>query len=236
MAIELPPVPFERFLAFHESFDGERNGMWNSCAQCGGRCEQYKIGTLLPGEKEFIATQVGISVTALEAGYLDRLVTPRGTVDVLKLAASCPFLDTCYHCTLAAHKVKPVLCEAYPVVFEVDQVGGTEQDPELEVRFLIDEIDCPLVHLTYQWGKRSVYTPQWKAYRDYFENTAVERLRQVRAPAAWYWIVAQYDAENFDQQALARVRKVPVNHYATFTLDEIMSCRVGQDPCAIKAS
>lgn len=226
MACEIQPVPFERFLAFHQSFDGEGNGMWNICAQCGGRCEQHKIGTLMPGEKAYIAAQLGISVAALEASSLDQLVTPRGTVDVLKLKVGCPFLDSYYHCTLANQKVKPVLCEAYPVVFEVQQVGGTENAPELDVRFFTDEIDCPLMHLTYQWGKHRIHNPKWEKYRAYFENSAVERLRQVGAPASWYWIVAQYDTENFDYHALEQLRKVPANQYNSFTLDELMSCRL----------
>jgi Fe-S-cluster containining protein len=226
---DLQPVPFERFLAFHQSFNGEGNGMWNICAQCGGRCEQHKIGTLMPGEKEFIAAQLHLSVAALEAGYLDQLVTPRGTVDVLKLKAGCAFLDTCFHCTLADSQVKPVLCEAYPVVFEVEQIGGTDAAPELSVRFFADEVDCPLMHLNYRWGKHTVLNPRWQEYRAYFEKTAVERLRRVEAPAAWYWIVAQYDTENFDYHALERLRKAPINRYDSFTLDELMACRLGHD-------
>src|ERR1051326_8413619 len=219
MSAEIQPIPFERFQAFHQSFDGEDNGMWDICAQCGGRCEHYKIGTLMPGEKEYIAAQLGKSIATLEAEYLDRLVTPRGTVDVLKLKVGCLFLDTCFHCTLADHQVKPVLCEAYPAVFEVDQVGGTEAAPELEVRFVVDEIDCPLMHLTYSWRNHRVQNPRWQEHRAYFKTTALDRLRQVGAPAAWYWIVAQYDTENFDYHALQRLRKVPVDQYATITLD-----------------
>jgi len=229
MGLDIPNVPAERFVAFHQSFNGEGDGIWDFCAECGGRCERHKIGTLMPGEKEFIAAQLGLPITELEARYLDRLVTPRGTVDVLKLIPGCPFLDSCYHCTLADRMVKPVLCEIYPVVFEVDVIGGTEDSPELEVRFVLDEIDCPLIHLVFEWAGRRLRNPRWQEYRRYFETTGIERLRQVRAPAAWYWIVAQYDSQNFDYGALKRRRKVPIDQYDTFTLEQLMSCQIGHN-------
>ena len=201
--------------------------MWDICAQCGGRCEQHKVGTLMPGEKAFIAAELGISVGTLEAAYLDRLVTPRGEVDVLKLKSGCPFLDACFHCTLADSKVKPVLCEIYPVVFEVSEPERAEDEPQ--VTFLIDEIDCPLVHLAYQWNGRRVQNPRHREYRAYFESVGIERLRQMGAPVAWYSVVAQYDSDNFDYDALERKRHVSVTQYDTFTLDELMACRVGHD-------
>lgn len=229
MIQEIAPLPVERFQAFHSSFDGEGNGMWEVCAQCGGKCEQHKIGSLMPGEKEYIAGELGLPISEFEAKYLDRLVTPRGDVDVLKLKPGCPFLDVCYHCTLADRHVKPVLCEVYPVVFEVRQIGGTDQDPRLAVDFVVDEIDCPLVHLTYKWSRHEVRNPRWQEYRRYFDSVGIERLARMQAPAAWYWAVAQYDSENFDYEALARLRKVPGDQYDTFTLDELMSCRIGHD-------
>lgn len=229
MPSEFTAIPFERFHAFHQSFDGEGNGMWQICAQCGGRCEQHKIGSLMPGEKEYIAAELGLAVPEFEAKYLDRLVTPRGAVDVLKLIPGCPFLDACYHCTLADQKVKPVLCEIYPVVFEATQVGGTDQNPDVAVDFMIDEIDCPLVHLRYTWSRHEVHNPRWQEYRTYFGSVGIERLARMQAPAAWYWVVAQYDSENFDYVALERLRRVPGDQYNTFTLDEVMSCRLGHD-------
>src|SRR5215831_7998903 len=167
-------VPFERFEAYHQAFDGQGNESWKICEQCGGRCEIHKIGTLMPGEKEFIAAQLKWPVAQLEARYLDQLVTPRGTVDVLKLKPGCNFLDSCFHCTLADQHIKPVLCDIYPVMFEVDKVGGTEDDPELEVRFMIDELDCPLMHPTYEWKGRQIVNPRYQLYRQHFETTGIE--------------------------------------------------------------
>lgn len=222
-------IPFERFNAFHQYFDGEGNGMWNVCAQCGGRCEIHKIGTIMPGEKEFMAAGLELSVSDLEAKYLDRLITPHGTVDVLKLKPGCPFLDANYHCTLAERKVKPVLCEIYPVVFEVVQVTNAEGIPTLDVHFDIDELDCPLMHQYYEWGGRKVENPRFAEYRHYFSTVGVERIRALDAPPEFYQIVEQYDSENYDYWALAKLRHVPVNQYDTFTLDEIMSCALGHD-------
>jgi hypothetical protein len=156
-------------------------------------------------------------------------------VDVLKLVPGCPFLDRCFHCTLADKQVKPVLCEIYPVVFEVRVVGEDEQTadtgeaPTLEVEFLLDELDCPLLHAAYRWSSREIHNPRAQEYRDYFATMGIQRLRQVGAPAAWYWIVAQYDSENFDYAALKRLRKVPSTSYNTLTLDELMSCSLGHD-------
>ena len=229
----LAPLPFERFDAFHRAFDGEGNGMWEICAQCGGKCEQYKIGSLMPGEKEYIAARLGMPLADFEHRYLDQVVTPRGSVDVLKLVPGCPFLDHCFHCTLADSHVKPVLCEVYPVVFEVNAVDGSESDgeapAELRVEFRVDEVDCPLLHATYHWSKRAVENPRWRAYREYFERAGIERIERVGAPAEWYWIVAQYDDENFDYHALNRLRSVPADRYDRFTLEQLMSCKLGHD-------
>ncbi len=227
--MEFSPIPFERFEAFHQHFDGEGNGMWEICAKCGGKCEQHKIGTLMPGEKEYIAAKLQLPLADFEARYLDQLVTPRGQVDVLKLAPGCPFLDHCFHCTLADNQVKPVLCEIYPVVFEVHAVADGDSASRLEVEFEIDEIDCPLLHLTYAWSNRQIGNPRFQEYRDYFSTSGIERLRQVDAPAEWYWIASQYDSENFDYDALRRLRSVPVNHYGRFTLEQLMSCSLGHD-------
>ncbi|MBX3063118.1 MAG: YkgJ family cysteine cluster protein [Anaerolineae bacterium] len=222
-------VPFERFAAFHETFNGEGSGIWNICAQCGGRCEIYKIGTLLPGEKEYMAAGLNLPIEVLEAHYLDRLVTPRGTVDVLKLKPGCPFLDANYHCTLAERKVKPVLCEIYPVMFSVEQIGGTASEPQLKVNFEIDELDCPLVHRHSEWGGRKIDNPNFETYRQYFQEHGIPLLQQLDVAPEFYWIVAQYDEGNFDYRALAQRRHVPVNQYDTFTLDEVLACDLGHD-------
>src|SRR5579875_2795660 len=177
-----PIVPFERFQAFHAAFDGERSGIWQICAQCGGRCEWHKIGSLMPGEKEYIAAYLGLPVDEFADAYLDGIATPRGTVDVLKLKLGCPFLDERYHCLLADKKIKPVLCEVYPVVFEVEEHTRPDGSQDLHVRFLVDEVDCPLMHATYQWKNRTITNPHHQEYRTYFETIGIQRLADVAAP------------------------------------------------------
>jgi uncharacterized protein len=221
-------IPFEKFERFHAAFDGEGNGMWTICAKCGGRCEWHKIGSLMPGEKEYIASYLGLPVEEFAQTYLDGIETPLGTVDVLKLKLGCPFLDERYHCLLADKKVKPVLCEIYPVVFEVEEVAS-EGESQLHVQFMLDELDCPLMHATYHWNDRTITNPQWQDYRHYFATTGIERIAAIGAPAEWYRIVAQFDGENFDYRALKQKRGVPVDQYATITLDDLMACSIGHD-------
>jgi Fe-S-cluster containining protein len=225
----IPTIPPERFQQFHTAFDGEGDGMWKICAQCGGRCEWHKIGTLMPGEKEYITSYLGLSLDEFTNKYLDGIVTPRGTVDVLKLKLGCPFLDTNYHCVLADKKVKPVLCEIYPVVFEVEETRDEHQQPHYQVHYAIDEVDCPLMHATYHWKERDIVNPRWQEHREYFASRGIQLLSAIDAPAAWYWIVAQYDSENFDYRLLEKRRDVPVDQYALLTLDDMLACRIGHD-------
>ncbi len=203
--------------------------MWSVCAQCGGRCEIYKIATLLPGEKEYMAMGLNISIAALEAQYLDRLVTPRGTVDVLKLKPGCPFLDSNYHCTLAEKKIKPILCEIYPVVFEVNLLKSSAGDVNFEVTFDIDEVDCPLMQPQFERFGKVIQNPNVMQYRQYFQQAGIDLLRAIDVAPEFYWIVAQYDEENFDYRALCQRRKVSVHEYDTFTLEDLMACKLGHN-------
>ncbi len=222
-------VPPAHFAAFHQAFNGEDKGAWEVCTQCGGRCELHKIGSLMPGEKEFIAGKLSLAVDTFAAHYLDQIVTQYGVVDVLKLKPGCPFLDDCFHCTLAHGLVKPVLCEIYPVVFEVRERVLADGTPAPFIEFSIDTIDCPMMHLDFTWGGRRVQNPQWTAHRSHFQTRGVELLQAVAAPVNWYQAVAEFDSENFDYQQLERVRGVPTNQCATLTLDQLMSCRIGHD-------
>jgi Fe-S-cluster containining protein len=227
--MELEKIPFERFDTFHQAFNGEGDGMWQVCAECGGRCEIHKIGTLLPGEKEYMAARLNMSIEALENRYLDRLVTPLGTVDVLKIKPGCNFLDACYHCTMADHRVKPILCEIYPVCIEADPVDGTDENPELKVHYFVDELDCPLMHPTFTWRGKTIQNPRYATYRTYFEGTGIALLKALEVPAAFYQILALYDEENYDYPALLALRHVPADRYDTFTLEELTTCALGHD-------
>ena len=108
------PIQKEFFRSFHHEF---KLNTWDICAKCGGKCEINKVGSLMPGEAEYIAGEIGLDPDEFRDLYLDGIITPHGIVEVLKLKPGCPLLSPDYKCTIADHKV--VLCEVYPVVFEV---------------------------------------------------------------------------------------------------------------------
>ncbi|MBI4331444.1 MAG: YkgJ family cysteine cluster protein [Chloroflexi bacterium] len=191
-------IPKQRFKEFHASIEGE-GWWWGLCADCGGRCEYNKIGSLLPGEKEFLAGELKMPVTTFADRYLDRLVTPFGVIDVLKLKDGCPFLDAEWRCAIKNTKV--VLCETYPVAFYIK---------DERVEFFIDPW-CPLT--------------RHKDIRDYFEGTVVPALRKLEAPVAWYKAAALYDEHNFDYKTIEQERGKELR-CRSFTLDYLMSRRV----------
>lgn len=190
-------IPKEKFQEFHASIEGE-GWWWGLCADCGGRCEYNKIGSLVPGEKEFIAGELGMSVRAFADKYLDRLVTPLGTIDVLKLKDGCPFLDSEWRCVIK--KIKVVLCETYPVAFYIK---------DERVEFFIDPW-CPL-------SRR-------QDIRDYFEKVVMPALKKLDAPVAWYKAATLYDEHNFDYKTIELERKDGLK-CRSFTLDYLMSRR-----------
>jgi uncharacterized protein len=121
-----PVISAEKFAEFHASFYGEGN-WWKICKDCGGKCEENKIGSLMPGEKEFIARTRNRYIPE----HTDTIETPFGAVEVLELKPGCPFLFNLY-CSLDREKV--VLCEIYPIIFKVLTT---------RIRFFLDS-ECPL--------------------------------------------------------------------------------------------
>ena len=53
----------QMYEGFHRMFSGSDQNTFNICRECGGACEHNKIGTLLPGEEEYMAEKMGISVS-----------------------------------------------------------------------------------------------------------------------------------------------------------------------------
>ena len=79
---------------FHKTFSGANADTFKVCKDCEGMCEYSKIGTLLPGEKEYMAKEMGISVTEFKLRFLDILRFDDGTqLYLLKLEKLCPFLN-----------------------------------------------------------------------------------------------------------------------------------------------
>jgi Fe-S-cluster containining protein len=182
---------------YHSLFEGDT---YDACARCGGKCEIYKVSTLLPGEKQYMASYFNMPLCDFENKYLDCLDTPYGKVDVLKMKNGCPFLDKEYHCT--ALPVKPVLCDSYPIVMDIK--GN-------RIEFRIDQHDCPMVH----W-------PEYEKYVRNFAENGTAAMRQLDAPLEWWKLVMLYDEYDFDYVRIEKeLRHSP--EYETFFIEDILS-------------
>ena len=192
------PIPAKRFTVFHESFHGDTPDTFKVCFACGGACEFNKIGTLMPGEREYMAAAAGLTVAEFSETFLDVLVMPDGMeLDVLRLINGCPFLAPgTFECN--CRKFKVVLCDIYPIAFQV--VRG-------KVRFEIDDW-CPLADTL--------------RFRQHFLTAGVDAISKLKAPAAWYRHVARYDELHFDYVALQKYRN-DRSKPQTFTLEELLS-------------
>lgn len=183
--------------SFHRTFSGSNQNTFNICSECGGACEHNKIGTLLPGEEDYMAEKMSISVSEFKIRYLDVLKMDDGTlIHVLKLGKLCPFLseenDEC-----ECRDFKPIFCKIYPVVFTL----GDEK-----INFTIDN-----------WCKLS----RIKACRLYFE-AAIPLLSSLAIPIEWLRHVTSYDNLCFDYDQLNEYRRGK-NKYAVFSLEELLS-------------
>jgi uncharacterized protein len=195
------PLPAARFAAFHRAFHGDT---WDTCARCGGKCEINKIGSLMPGEAEFIAAGLGVGPEDFRSRYLDGIATPYGVVDVLKIKPGCPFLSADFRCTIP--DVKVVLCDVYPVVFEV---------ADGEARYFLDEW-CPIVRCV----------PELAAI---FERQAIPALRRLDPPLDWLRAVALFDSLCVDYHRLFALRAAEPG-YAVLTLDQVEACQAEDAP------
>jgi len=189
-------IPLEKFKSFHKKFKGD---FFDICAICGGKCEYNKIGTLLPGEKEFIAKSIKKPLSILEDEYLDKLITPLGDVDVLKFVYSCPFLDNQFRCTIK--NVKVVTCDIYPILL-FDDNGS--------VGFRIDA-DCLL--------------SKDEKIRRYFLEIGIKCLKEPDIPVEWIKIIEQYDRYDFDYKEIEKMRK-DRKKCETFYLENINRFRI----------
>jgi len=190
-------IPMHMYENFHKIFSGSNPNTFEICRKCGGACEHNKIGTLLPGEKEYMAKKMGISISEFKLRYLDILKMDDGTlVHVLKLGELCPFLNKETE-ACDCSDFKPIICKIYPVVFTVD--AG-------KVNFTIDN-----------WCQLS----RKKVCRNYFES-AIPLLSHLPIPVEWFNHVVSYDDLYFDYEQLRECRKGK-GQYAVFTLEELLS-------------
>ena len=153
----------------------------------------------MPGEKEFMAEKLNLSLDELKEKYLSAINTPYGNVDVLKMKDNCNFLDEEYRCT--AIPAKPVLCDTYPVVFFIS--GG-------KVQFEIDQSDCPMVH----WQEYNMAVTN-------FDKNGIKAIKKMKIPFSWWKKVALFDEFDVDyvriEQELAKTKG-----YEEFYLEDIL--------------
>jgi Fe-S-cluster containining protein len=187
---------------FHRTFSGSNQNTFKVCSKCGGACEHNKIGTLLPGEKEYMAKKMGISVSEFKLRYLDILKMDDGTlIHVLKLGELCPFLNRKTE-VCECRDFKPLICKIYPVIFTVE---------EGKVNFTLDE-----------WCQLS----RKEVCRNYFKS-AIPLLFRLPIPLEWFRHVVSYDDLCFDYDQLRESRKGK-SKYAVFTLRELLSFQINK--------
>ena len=191
------PITADHFADFHRAFRGDTAETFEVCAKCGGACEFNKIGTLMPGEREYMAAFSGLSAAEFTAKYLDIIQMDDGMeLDVLRLINGCPFLDRgTFECNCREFKV--ILCEIYPIDFQILQG---------RVFFGIDDW-CPIADTL--------------RFRRHFLELGVAAISKLPVPTAWYEHVARYDDLHFDYHALEAYR-ANRSEPQTFTLQELL--------------
>jgi len=188
------PIPKSTFAKFHKIFHGDSHEIFKTCLKCGGVCEYNFIGTLLPGEPEYIAEKMGLAVKEFKNIYLDGISCNGVIMDVLKMVNPCPFLDReTFNCS--CRKFKVVYCDIYPISIGVK---GTK------ITYSID--DCPL-------GRN-------KKFRSYFLTKGIQALEILNIPVTWVNVVLLYDNVSVDYDAFQKIRKT--RNYQVFKLDTVL--------------
>ncbi len=192
-------IPMYIFENFHNMFSGSSENTFKICQECRGACEHDKIGTLLPGEKEYMAEKMGISVSEFEVRYLDILKMNDGTkLHVLKLGKLCPFLNEDTE-KCECRNFKPILCKVYPVIFTIEAN---------KINFVIDD-----------WCQLS----RKKSCRTYFESV-MPLLSSLPLSIEWFRYVVSYDGFSFDCSKLEKSRNVK-KRCEIYLLEELLSLK-----------
>lgn len=194
-------IPEMRYENFHREFQSNTG---TNCELCRGKCEAIKIGSLMPGEAEYIAGKIGRSIHKFRDQYLDGIETPYGIIDILKVKPVCPFLDSGYSCSIKYFK--PVLCEIYPVVFAVKHAN---------INFFLDSW-CPIVR----------HVPDLS---NHFTEAAIPAIKRISAPLTWYQAIETFDGMCIDYEKLFKLRTHRLD-YLIFSLDEIHKGEITDAP------
>lgn len=193
------PIPKSGFMKFHKMFKGDSQEMFKICLKCRGICEYRFIGTLLPGEPEFMASEMKISINEFRNRYLDGIDCNGVVMDVLKMVNPCPFLDE-KRFTCSCKKFKVIYCDIYPINIKSH---GTQ------LTYSID--NCPL-------GRN-------RKFRSYFLGMGIKALEALNIPVTWLDVVLLYDKVRVDYNAFHEMRKS--RNYQVFKLETILKYNKG---------
>jgi len=183
-----------KFAKFHKIFKGDSEDIFKICFKCGGICEYSFIGTLLPGEPEYIASKMGISLKEFKDRYLDGIDCNGVVMDVLKMVNPCPFINK-KTMSCSCREFKVIYCDIYPISI------GTRG---AKISYSID--DCPL-------GKN-------KKFRSYFLTKGIQAIEMLDIPVTWVNVVLLYDNVSVDYDIFEKIRKTP--NYEVFKLETIL--------------
>ena len=188
------PIPKSEFRKFHKRFKGDSQDIFKLCLKCGGICEYSFIRTLLPGEPEFMANEMKISINEFGNRYLDGINCKGVIMDVLKMVNPCPFLDQ-KTLTCSCRKFKVIYCDIYPINI---------RSHRNKLTYAID--NCPL-------GRN-------RKFRSYFLARGIDAQQSLNIPVTWMNVVLLYDSVSVDYNVFDGIRKS--RNYQVFDLETIL--------------
>ena len=167
------------FETIHNSFDGM---MLDLCVLCGGSCEKNEITLFLPGEAEYVANKLNLSLSKFAEQYCNIVKYKNNDIYLLKVGI-CPFLDTNYRCELEETNSKPIRCMLYPVLISASQQ---------EIKIFLDHKNCPMAHrVTDDFNRKA---------------TKISESIKDEIPKWWLDFVAEYDEVTYDYSKLEKFR------------------------------
>lgn len=148
-----------------------------------------------------MADKSGVSLEMFKNKFLDGVMIDGETVDILKCIETCPFLKPDFSC--GVKNFKPLLCLIYPLIFEPDEKGGW--------KLVLDRM-CPLA--------------QDSITAHYFANTGKQMIEAIKFSPEWLRRIYEIDGYDYDYEAMTKNRRVPLEQYKVYGLDELLSFRI----------
>jgi hypothetical protein len=180
------------FEDIHKKFDGT---LLDICKECGGRCEKEAITVFLPGEAEFVAKKMCLSLKKFVDKFCNIIKFYGHTIYTPKVGM-CPLLDKKYNCILAKLNCKLIRCSLYPILMDLSKN---------KIRIFVDFKDCPMSH----------------KINDAFKNQAFKIYEEIKdqIPRWWLEFVSKYDERIYDYKKLEKLRNKKV-----ISLKELRTC------------